>query len=382
MNIILHIGQSKTGTTAIQSFLSKNRKKLIEQNILYPDYYINGHPLHALEHNAFAEALCDTKRYPYFDINTYIKQFYEEAEEKNCSTILLSGESFFGAPHIWRLENKESFLQAYTEKLKNLKNLTKNHTVTIIGYFRRPEEWIETAISHVIRYEGLYDKKMYEDDIQLYEYLKPHINYPKLLSLWEEIIHPKRMHIRPYERSQLYKNDALADFLMQLNLNSDDYDMPKEKQKTHNSIDRRYIEAKKLINQKGVDKISERIILECMNQLNKKRPFIEKYSLPEKVAKKIQLDCAYIYDEMEQYNTTKDHKFYKEKYPLLSYTKKITAEEATHYMQEIIFLKNTARFKVLSIKMRLKSLLRNRYIYLYAIIKNIYYAFLRPNNLK
>jgi len=41
MRVILHIGQSKTGTTALQSFLASNRTPLAKAGICYPDVYRN-----------------------------------------------------------------------------------------------------------------------------------------------------------------------------------------------------------------------------------------------------------------------------------------------------------------------------------------------------
>ena len=48
MRIILHIGVYKTGTTAVQSFLARNRSALAEQGVLYPESFTRfdaHHPL-------------------------------------------------------------------------------------------------------------------------------------------------------------------------------------------------------------------------------------------------------------------------------------------------------------------------------------------------
>ena len=75
MQLILHIGQSKTGTTALLSFLLQNKKCLQNMGIVYPDYFINNMPLHTPEHNAFAETLCNLPRYPYCSLETYFDLF-------------------------------------------------------------------------------------------------------------------------------------------------------------------------------------------------------------------------------------------------------------------------------------------------------------------
>src|SRR3989344_5912389 len=96
MQFILHIGQSKTGTTALQRFLSANRAGLVRRGILYPDVQLGGIRLNVLNHNPFADSLAGEVRHPHLSPEEYIKQFREQAVESNCHTILLSAESFFG----------------------------------------------------------------------------------------------------------------------------------------------------------------------------------------------------------------------------------------------------------------------------------------------
>jgi len=104
MRVILHIGQSKTVTTALQSFLASNRASLVTAGILYPDVYRSGIPLNVLDHNSFAEALCGFRRFPALSAEEYFSQFLKQAKDKKCDTLLLSGESFRGAPQIWPSE--------------------------------------------------------------------------------------------------------------------------------------------------------------------------------------------------------------------------------------------------------------------------------------
>ncbi len=123
MRVILHIGQSKTGTTSLQSFLASNRASLAKAGVLYPDVYRGGIPLNVLEHNSFAESLCGFRRFPGFSAEEYFPQFLEQAQKQGCDTLLLSGESFWGAPQIWRLAEGVGFFETHATKLKNLKQL-------------------------------------------------------------------------------------------------------------------------------------------------------------------------------------------------------------------------------------------------------------------
>ena len=75
MQILLHIGQSKTGTSAIQAYLSLNRKELARNGILYPSVKIWGMPVDLGNHNPLADALVAVFRYPFLTAEQYFDQF-------------------------------------------------------------------------------------------------------------------------------------------------------------------------------------------------------------------------------------------------------------------------------------------------------------------
>ena len=50
MKLYLHIGQSKTGTTSLQYFFQKNRQNLIQNKILYPNYFLKKTEINNLNH--------------------------------------------------------------------------------------------------------------------------------------------------------------------------------------------------------------------------------------------------------------------------------------------------------------------------------------------
>ncbi|MCK5244960.1 MAG: hypothetical protein KAJ90_06790 [Desulfobacterales bacterium] len=57
MHILLHIGQSKTGTSAIQAYLTLNRLRLREAGVLYPSVTIGGMSVDIGSHNSVADTL-------------------------------------------------------------------------------------------------------------------------------------------------------------------------------------------------------------------------------------------------------------------------------------------------------------------------------------
>ncbi len=59
--LILHIGAAKTGTTAIQAFLSFNRAALEKSGVWYPDPRKFSRGGDEMGHNALAYRLCDQR---------------------------------------------------------------------------------------------------------------------------------------------------------------------------------------------------------------------------------------------------------------------------------------------------------------------------------
>lgn len=268
-HIILHIGQSKTGTTSLQRVLSDNRPDLLKLGILYPDIHLGGAPLNLLNHNSFAESLCGYSRYPGLTSDQFFNQFKEQADKQSCNTIVLSAESFFGVPQIWRLSPGEDFIQAHTAKLENLKALLGDARCRVILYLRPPEDWFETAVAQIIRYEGLVGSRVYQDDAQLLDLLAPHLDYNALITLWEHILQPDQFTVIPYRAPGAEGGDTVSDFLERMGIPLDKLSRPApETGKDHASLDRRYVWLKKILNTLPKTKNEERVIIDCLDTLN------------------------------------------------------------------------------------------------------------------
>ena len=92
MNVIVHDGIYKTGTTALHKFLYRNRSYLAEKWFLYPEFgQIKGahYPILWGMH----------KRHPHFEkyrgrLDDYRDAIIRAARKKNCDNILWSAETF------------------------------------------------------------------------------------------------------------------------------------------------------------------------------------------------------------------------------------------------------------------------------------------------
>ncbi|PXF31978.1 hypothetical protein WH50_07175 [Pokkaliibacter plantistimulans] len=110
--LYLHVGWSKTGTSAIQSALQNNKDLLLEKGILYPQSIKwNDH-----SHHHFAFAFKKIHGYqPEYDIDQAISLLEEELESSDSKNAIISSEL---SPVYF---NNEKFLRFYTKNFKQAK---------------------------------------------------------------------------------------------------------------------------------------------------------------------------------------------------------------------------------------------------------------------
>jgi hypothetical protein len=279
MRVILHLGQSKTGTTSLQSFMATHRASLAKSGILYPDVYRRGIPLDIQNHNSFAESLCGLKRFPGFSAEEYWGQFTEQFKKSGCHTLLLSGESFWGAPQIWRIPEGEEVLESHLKKIKKLKELIGPEDCHLVLYLRRQDEWIDSNIPHLIRYEGLLKHPVYQNDAQTVNELAPYLDYAPMLDMWEQTFGTSQISVIPYERDHLKNGDIVADFMERIGA---DHEVPSFKAKEtneHASLSLEFIVLKKALNGFPKSKAEERTIIDILTDLDKKMGSRRKYKI-------------------------------------------------------------------------------------------------------
>ena len=118
VDIILHVGRPKTGTTAIQNFLAKNRSKLVEQGILYPQTgrfseKSNSHIPFFLSMCARLDLIQTPIVEPPLSAHVYKRLLEAEIDAYNAHTVILSCEyaftPAFDKTSLQRIENVLSF---------------------------------------------------------------------------------------------------------------------------------------------------------------------------------------------------------------------------------------------------------------------------------
>ena len=274
MRILLHIGQSKTGTSAIQGYLTSNRHRLLEAGVLFPSVKIGGLNIDLESHNAVADTLVGLNPYPHLTADQYFDQFFHEARRSKAHLMILSAEHFFGGqPRIYNVPDESAYYTRYEAKIKALAKYLQGNDVTILAYLRPQVDWLASTISHTIRIERLTGtKQIYVNDRQFSQLFKPLLRYCRLVDIWARTLKPSSITVVPYERNFLHGRSSVADFLIRAEIENLDLPFENPKIKFNESLTREYIEVKKSINlgNEARTKTQERVAIRCLEHLSRK----------------------------------------------------------------------------------------------------------------
>lgn len=175
--IFLHIGTHKTGTSAIQDFLSLNRRALSRQGVLYPqktrrDYFENKD---------------ETVIVPDRQFKNYQK-LVRLGRSKN-KHVTLSNEAF-------SLMDDPSPIRAALGDVETI----------IVCYLRRQDNFIQSYYNQEVKHAGNY--------CEIMAYQPPTtLDYDEMLARWTKVFGKKNIVVRPYEKQQFKNQDLIADFL-------------------------------------------------------------------------------------------------------------------------------------------------------------------------
>lgn len=203
--VYLHIGTPKTGTTSIQQLLSENRKKLLDQGVLYP---MCGTSKKYAGHFNLAAVLMK-ERSNYFK-NLYNhragnwEQLKEEIDTIKPKNVVISAENFFSL-NFEDIALVKKYLSAF--KVKVLVYLRKQDDFFVSMYIQSTKG---RALNY-LSFEEYYNKQLRMGSIG---------DYYRLLEPWEKIFGRENLIVRVWEPEN-FKNGLIGDFLECLNLQLD-----------------------------------------------------------------------------------------------------------------------------------------------------------------
>jgi hypothetical protein len=183
MNIILHIGMNKTGTSSIQGFLSNNSEFLAKQGLVYPTVgrtTQSGEIVHS--HYPFAEELRAGK---IENVRAIIKEIEKEAD--GYDTVVISSELF-------HVTNPALLSEALSD-----------HSVTVVAFIRDYVEYLSSWYREAVKSSNL------ACNFDYFAYTA-NCSYLPWLQKWESAFGKKNLFVELYSKAALRNTSSVDHF--------------------------------------------------------------------------------------------------------------------------------------------------------------------------
>jgi hypothetical protein len=216
LDVVLHIGSGKTGTSSLQKLFQQNRKTLRDHGTLYPRS--PGRTRHLqLGHYAKSGAELDRQgswhrqnsRGRTATLDDLPVRLLAEIDRVRPSRLLMSDEGLYGSS------------EAALGRLRGLIDPLAR-SLRIVVYLRRQDDHLCSRYQQVVKsgeIRRLSERAQQPDLARTYDYLAR-------LRAWQRQLDPTRLVVRPFERDRFAGQSLVEDFLAaaDVGVGSDDLD--------------------------------------------------------------------------------------------------------------------------------------------------------------
>jgi hypothetical protein len=227
-SLVLHIGMPKTGTTAIQEFLAHNRKKLIQQKVLYPEC---GVPVN--QHTALVKSMVSplfdwvhfNEAIDQFDARYYVVDILAQCESNGCNQVILSSEYLWASPAMqagpdYHLPSQENF-DCIRRVVRVCHDIFSIFAKTkIVVYLRRQDAWFDSFFNQQLK-----DGFALPSAAELLSDIKIYLQYHANLAIWAEYFGKDNIFVRDY--GNLLNGDIVTDFCKVSSIKTQSLSQPK-----------------------------------------------------------------------------------------------------------------------------------------------------------
>lgn len=219
MKLIVHIGTEKTGTTAIQNFLSLNNT-LFESH----GFYIFKSPSRDDFRELPAYCMRD-ERYDDFHRNNFIKDLKSKHTYNQNFKSRVESEILNLPKHIHTVVVSSEHLHSrliYQDEVDSVKDFFIDYfqSFEVIVYLREQLSMAVSRFSTMLKSGG---NEFYEVDSFVNKFAredKHYFNFDKVLTLWEKSFGIENIRVRLFDKKLLYKQDVVQDFIHTLSPNN------------------------------------------------------------------------------------------------------------------------------------------------------------------
>ncbi|WP_425102308.1 sulfotransferase family protein [Tropicibacter sp. S64] len=212
--LYVHVGHYKTGTTALQAFLSHNAKKLRRHGLDYTDLFCHLHKHSKYAFSLYRGAGVTTLMHGYNDPTrgeTIWAKLFEAVQASPADRVLISSEEFMR-------------LGAHPAAAARLKAIVGQAPAgidfRIIAYLRSPGAHLRSWYNQMVKMSAATS----DYNTAVCQVMEPvHYDYGLALKPWIEIFGPEAVIVRPYDEAFRHNGGLFRDFL---SLFGFDYDNP------------------------------------------------------------------------------------------------------------------------------------------------------------
>ena len=195
VKLVLHVGMSKSGSTAIQHGLVALRERLLEQGYLYPTGMLTQH-----NQSSLIAAVDPPDKLPrYFrprygnkphkvarDFDAWIADIRTQIDRHRPKTVLMSGQTLFKLVRPDQFEKLAAVLRPLCDEIE------------VVAYLRRPSDFYLSSAQQILK-----------ADHRIKPIAPPDYRAP--LEGFRSIA--DRLHVFPYDRAQFPGGDVLRHFM-------------------------------------------------------------------------------------------------------------------------------------------------------------------------
>lgn len=204
MQLFLHIGAEKTGTSSLQQFFRLNREKLKTASFLYSE------TAGVESHTALAAAAQSDHKVDDLRIlrgigtpaqarefrDSFTQQLAEEAQNAGCARSVLSSE------HLSSRLTSAVEVETLAKMLRGIAD-----SITVIVYLRRQDEFLCSTYSTDVKSGFTGPMRVPGEGLRQERY-----DYYALLERWASVFGKENIVCRLYEKSRLTRGDVVDDF--------------------------------------------------------------------------------------------------------------------------------------------------------------------------
>ncbi len=224
--IVVHLGGPKTGSTAIQRFLSVASRDLAERGILYPDVGLRGfghHDLAFLLGGGYPEWATPQSR----GLSALVADLHTALQRPEPS-VVLSSENFF--------------LQPAPEELREaIESAESGRRARLLVYLRRQDHLVVSWYNQAVKAQGFSGSFA-----ECLEATAPQWDFEAQLERWASVFGPDALSVRLYEPNHLARGEVVADLLTELG--TDPKGLPAPEQSVNSGLCRELLEFQRQIN--------------------------------------------------------------------------------------------------------------------------------------